>query len=229
MASTVTELLRRRFGGKRDEGYIKNGLVFYLDGINKGTADPDKWVDLVGGLIFSNDGAVNGTNCWQFNNTSSTYYVLKNTDTLSFSIDTHTIEVCFNSNKNDGLIFAPRGVSQISFGFYSYYSGNSITWSSMTSIHTWYSATKCIGAHTISVSKTNALKDYSTALSKDVQDYWRATNYNYNGIGGRSTNATYQFNGKIYAIRIYNRQLSIDEMAHNQKVDNERFNLGLNI
>ena len=32
---------------------------------------------------------------------------------------------------------------------------------------------------------------------------------------------------KIYAIRIYNRLLTLDEMKHNQMVDNKRFNLGL--
>lgn len=36
-------------------------------------------------------------------------------------------------------------------------------------------------------------------------------------------------NGSIYAIRIYNRQLSDREILINQKIDNARFGLGLDI
>ena len=37
------------------------------------------------------------------------------------------------------------------------------------------------------------------------------------------------FTGSIYAIRIYNHQLSDREILINQKIDNARFELGLNI
>ena len=36
-------------------------------------------------------------------------------------------------------------------------------------------------------------------------------------------------NGRIYAIRYYNRRLTDDEIIYNQRVDNVRFNLGLTL
>ena len=38
-----------------------------------------------------------------------------------------------------------------------------------------------------------------------------------------------KFKGVIYSVRVYNKRLTVDEMKHNQHVDNLRFNLGLNI
>lgn len=35
--------------------------------------------------------------------------------------------------------------------------------------------------------------------------------------------------GEIYCIRMYNRTLTDNEILHNQRIDNRRFNLGLNI
>lgn len=51
---------------------------------------------------------------------------------------------------------------------------------------------------------------------------------NYEGyyVGG-ANNRT--FNGNICAIRIYNRRLTDDEILYNQRVDNLRFNLGLDL
>lgn len=37
------------------------------------------------------------------------------------------------------------------------------------------------------------------------------------------------FNGQIYAIRYYSRILSDDETRYNQRIDNVRFNLGLDL
>ena len=49
-------------------------------------------------------------------------------------------------------------------------------------------------------------------------------------IGGRAGSASHYYaNAKIYSIRIYSKKLTEAEMLNNQKVDNARFNLGLNI
>lgn len=44
-------------GHPDEEDYIKDGLVFWLDGIDKG-GEEGKWVDLVGGVEFTPDAAV---------------------------------------------------------------------------------------------------------------------------------------------------------------------------
>ena len=48
------------------------------------------------------------------------------------------------------------------------------------------------------------------------------------GGSGRGASDIYDvFNGQIYSIRIYNRQLTEAEVLNNQRIDNTRFNLGL--
>lgn len=52
----------------------------------------------------------------------------------------------------------------------------------------------------------------------------------YTTIGARDESSELRnrfFAGTIYAIRIYDRYLTADEMIANQKIDNERYNLGL--
>ena len=207
-----------------EDGYIQDGLIFHLDGINKGTTDPTKWVDLVGGVLFTNNGAINEATYWQFNNTTSTYLGLRNDDELLFPYLTHTIEVCFEKEKENGLIFITKTADNIAFGM----EGNNIVWLNGSLKNIWDGVNARLGIHTISVSQNIALQDLIHNLTKGTKmDAWSLPSFN--GIGYRSNNANFQFKGKIYAIRIYNRLLTEDEMRHNQLVDNERFQLGLTI
>ena len=106
-------------------GYIKNGLVFHLDGIDKGTTDTTKWVDLVGGIVFTEQ---SGVSTWQ-----DTYMEFNRDrwykgDVLpNFPFSTHTIEVCGNfrqdwqgyllmGNKMIGLGRDVNGVVFVGFG-----------------------------------------------------------------------------------------------------------------
>ena len=47
--------------------------------------------------------------------------------------------------------------------------------------------------------------------------------------GSGYTNPTNIFSGSIYAVRIYNRVLTADEVLHNQYVDDQLYELGLNL
>ena len=51
--------------------------------------------------------------------------------------------------------------------------------------------------------------------------------YYYNKAGGNSY--TYKFEGKIYAVRMYNRQLTAEEMRTNALNDIQRFNLNITL
>lgn len=218
------EMRRKMMGASVGEEYITDGLVFHLDGINKGTTDPTKWVDLVGGVIFTNDGAINEATYWQFDNTMSTFYGLRNDDELSFPFSTHTIEVCIDKAKASGVVFVSKTRDNIAFGM----DGNNIVWTMSTRRNIWFAANTSLGVHTFSISSEIALQDARYNLTKNSNtDAWNLSAFN--GIGYRSNNANFQFNGKIFAIRIYNRLLTEDEMRHNQRVDNERFDLGLDI
>lgn len=205
--------------------YIKNGLIFQLDGIHKGTT-ANAWTDLIGGYIFTNSGATSEENNWNISNTTSTGNGLKNTDTLPFGTDsylTHTIEVVYYTPDTRGMVvFIPKSSNTIIFG----YANNRYYLRSTTSDYVYDSTTSFStqGLHTVSLNTNGGIRDLSLSLKKSTtQDYY--SNGTYNGIGCRSNNNTYSFNGKIYAIRVYNRLLTTAEMMHNQKEDIKRFNL----
>ena len=67
----------------------------------------------------------------------------------------------------------------------------------------------------------------SVSTSSTTSKFGTIPTYNCIGYSDAATN--WSFKGKIYSIRIYNRQLSAAEMVYNQKIDNKRFNLGLEI
>lgn len=200
-----------------DGGYISDGLVFQLDGIQKGH-NANAWTDLVGDHVFTNNGCTAIDKGWQISNTTSTYNSLRNTDTLSFPQTTYTIEVCFYSTKATGLVFAPMGANNISFGMVA---DKRIIWNNSSTAEWTISSGTFIGKNYFSVNSVRALYNVETQMTKGNNNNWITGTYN--GIGARSNNATYSFNGIIYAIRIYNRQLSYDEMKHNQQVDTKRF------
>ena len=201
--------------------YIENGLVFHLDGIDKGST-ANAWTDLIGGHVFTNNGCTALENCWQITNTTSTYNSLRNTDTLSFPQTTHTIEVCYDSTKTVGLMFIPKDANNIAMGIVAQ---QRYIWNTTTTTEWHLPSGSVIGPHTISCNTQLGLFDKTLRMTNIGSNSWNRGTYN--GIGARSNNATYSFNGKIYAIRIYNRLLSADEMRHNQMIDNKRFNLGL--
>ena len=69
------------------------------------------------------------------------------------------------------------------------------------------------------------LMDTNVALNRITGTNYFQPSSNYNGIGADSATGNYSFQGKIYAIRVYNRLLTTDEMIHNQQMDIARFRL----
>lgn len=222
MASTVTELLRRRFmKGKKDDDYIKDGLVFHLDGINRGTTDPTKWVDLVGGVEFS------GADGWGDN-----YRICSPTTTMTTTnmsepnIRNCTVEFVFYTESNAGnqRLWVPRNSispqePNPSFGKYNtnYLLTNSVLYKISVPITSMPLAHN----HCISFDTTKTIVDGGIVNTGTVDFYYG------NRDGATSTIAGLK--GKLFAIRFYNRILTNDEIVHNQRIDNERFNLGLTI
>ena len=208
-----------------DGGYIRDGLVFQLDGIQKGP-NTNAWTDLVGGHVFTNNGCTAIDKGWQITNTTSTYNSLRNTDTLPFasgSYSTHTIEVVFNTFATRAqILFLPKTADSILFCIGS----NKFFYLRPTTSQKLYSTPSQSAisgnTHTVSLNINGGIIDTTTTLSQvSNTDYFGVGTYN--GIGARSNNANYSFTGNIYAIRIYNRHLTIDEMRHNQQVDVKRF------
>lgn len=228
--------------------YVQNGLVFHLDGINKGNS-ADAWTDLIGGVDFPNHGAVALENGWQFNGNGYLGYANDSTKSLDFIAGNCTVEVAFYDDAlNQSVGTAHASLNLFYFGAssakgtndtncvyishcYSYderyingmYIGNTT--------NVWADPlVDVIAPHTLSINKERAF-DNEQALSSLGKNHWDSIR------GGRtigakqhpSTGLGNYVKGKIFAIRIYNRSLSEAEMRQNQRVDNARFNLGLTI
>lgn len=197
--------------------YIRNGLVMMFDGLNKGATE-NAWTDLISQKVFNKSGSPTSNNdSW----TMSSSKYLSNTDTLSFPAASCTIEVCYDlDTSTSGTIFSPMGNNNIALKIVN---TSEVIWS--TSSCNVYSTqtTQLSGIHTMSVNSSRAMIDLNHQLLQTASTNSVSPGTT-NGIGGSSTNSN-PFNGKIFAIRIYNRILSIEEMYHNQLEDTKRYNL----
>lgn len=207
-------------GGGDDNDYIQNGLVFHLDGIDKGTTDTTKWVDLVGGVVFTEQ---NGTAIHQTDHIAFSGSVwMKGDKTDSFGLSTHTIEMAAYLGQSywQGIILYGNG----KVGFFQN-AGHEINVGANPgyNLGTYNSGEILLSAAGPSyVSNGVAHSDAPSAIRRITASLPVIGSLN-------ASSLSYGFYGKIYSIRIYSRYISASEMLHNQKIDNERFNLGLTL
>lgn len=211
-------LRRRQLMAMQTEDYIRDGLVLWLDAIDRGGVT-GSWVDIIGGHIFQ--GVNNPTFGPDYVATSQSDggYLINETFPV-YSSDEATIEVAISDHTDSTqIIFMPKSsAGGIAFGLYN---NTGIIW---CSDHR-NSIAMATGVKTASIRYSLAIVNGQSATLSDGNVWSGGSSYNH--IGRRSSGNTYT--GKIHAIRIYNRRLSESEMLHNQKLDNKRFNLGLNI
>lgn len=200
--------------------YVQDGLFMWLDGIDKGP-DNTAWVDKVNGYSFANNGAVFNSDHIYLNGSSYLAGAVIPTFPLTAN---GTIEVVYENEGGYGVIIMPPSGTggQICFGIIS---GYGLMWSSGYN-RPKYSDAPAKGSVSISLAR---------AIGNGVALTQNGTSYLSNGsskpayIGKRDYGAGNLFTGKIYCIRIYNRQLTQDEVLKNLKIDNDRFNLGLTL
>ena len=196
------------------DAYVQDGLVFQLDGIDKGNVE-GAWVDRKAGKQFTLNNCIVNSDNIQFNGTDSkaVYNQLLNFGT------TTTVEVVFIKEKNPGTIISSGTkveliALQLTSGYkYRYFSGNQKTgmvFPDPTTIHTLSIPTS--GRPILDqIAQPKTSKDFYTESDTDTNTY----------VGGGPSYSK----GKIYSIRIYNRNLTQTEMLKNQMIDIERFNI----
>lgn len=202
-------------------GYIKKGKIFHLDGIDKGET-ANAWTDLVGGLVFNNVGSVSATsteNAWYFpgNNDVNMMYG----GHLSAN-NNYTIEACFNNENSSACLFISN-TNTANFPLFYFDTRYKLLF---LQLNKTYDIIPSVNqAHCVSVNLDIGVHN-GVQAAESSSTYWASDGNSY--VGRRSrTNAFYK--GYIYSIRIYDRRLTESEIINNQRVDNERFNLGLNI
>ena len=196
------------------DAYVQDGLVFQLDGIDKGNVE-GAWVDRKAGKQFTLNNCIVNSDNIQFNGTDSkaVYNQL-----LDFGTTT-TVEVVFTREKVFGTIISSGTkveliALQLTSGYkYRYFSGNQKTgmvFPDPTTIHTLSIPTS--GRPVLDqIAQPKTSKDFYTESDTDTNTY----------VGGGPSYSK----GKIYSIRIYNRNLTQAEMLKNQMIDIERFNI----
>lgn len=218
---------------KPQETYITNGLVLWLDGINRGGIS-GKWKNLVGDHIVTMTGLYTElSDGIEFPATSTPYgYGEFDSSTgIEINYDAGTIEVCIESasgeagtgrptltilnDKMGGSIANNLSTGAVAMRWYPH-SGNMSSWafSDVNSAKLTASGNSDRGiCNGISGSSAS-----TTSWGKSGGKYMFASR----GTGN-------PFKGIYHCLRVYNRKLTEEEILHNQHIDNVRFNLGLNI
>lgn len=207
-------------------GYVRSGLVFHLDGINKGT-NPDVWTDLIGGKDF-----VKVSSNTIFGE-KSVLGAVKSEGFVNVLGKDGTIEVCYKNTTSIGTgasLFWQKDDSVINAVYNktsSFPSAVVICYNPVLDPATpgaifanTYLDTglRNPGAHTISLSKLMGFHNFS-AMNKTTP---RALTLS----GTANTSAYVGYNGiETYSVRIYNRHLTANEILNNQRTDAKRFQL----
>ena len=218
-----TLLNRRRYMGDNqyDEfGYIKDGKIFHLDGIDKGATD-GTWVDLIGGKVFTSTSSTIEpvSNGFHFSRKNDTFVGMINANSIVGNANWTMECACVADNaQRYASIFTSsyRGYGMALDGSYRFVNGN----------YAWTTSNIKNGPVVLALGENIGVENGTQLTTK------------WGGIGQMSTsgfnvgtcqNRNHNFYGIIHSIRIYNRVLTFDEIIHNQQIDNERFNLGLTI
>lgn len=216
-------------GDSGADRYIQNGLLFQLDGLDKGN-DPTVWKDRKGMATFPfNEHFVSANVGGVLKGTGESVCLEDYSGMVPFPFNDSTFEIVFIPDENNSysvsIVFcAPNGSSYnqqtrdgVRLGFYKNYflTGNY--------------ALERFGFRTdssfrVSSSIAGAALYNGTVATKDINDAFYGTRNNF--VLGQIKDSS---SGQLLAVRCYNRQLTYEEMLFNQKIDNERFNLGLSI
>lgn len=194
--------------------YVQDGLVFQMDRAYECTAA--KWKDFIGGVEFNGSGVTLDSDNVPYFNGSAQYIKASGSN---HSAATHTIEIIFKPNSIGYThIYSEGGQGEL---VASYLGNGNFTGSMGSSPIKW--AQPSLGTGLYAVSSAGSARAYANKVGLSAGtfgDYWSSGGTC--RIGARAGGGN-NFNGKIYAIRIYNRLLTEQEILANQDIDLKRF------
>lgn len=212
--------------------YVADGLVFWLDGISKGT-DNTKWVDIAGNKEITLTNCTFTENAVDFS-ASGAYGLLDGVSTGVLPAE-GTIEACLSGSQTlPSAGFCLLRGENTAIRFYFAGASHRVEMNENSSATSWNGIpTSGFSKLTASMNEDRAFFNGET-LAATTGRTWMSSITSpciiIGGSGGISNPASGgHFNGLLYAIRIYNRKLSEAEIMQNQIADNARFGLGLQI
>ena len=222
--------------GESTWDYVQDGLIACWDGAeNAGRLNHDPtaavWRDVIGGKEFSLFGVTVEADRMIFDGTSSSYGALSAEESAAtFDIArSGTLEIVYAadhalSSTVNYVLLQSTGTSGIAVGVNKgpkILTGNA----SGSPIFTFDSGTATnFVAVRYSNGKAQNLIANGTTAAKNSTSNWGNTGAG-TTIGNRNSYAN-GFPGAIYCVRLYNRQLTDDEIAANQLIDASRFHEG---
>ena len=201
--------------------YGSDGLAFCLDGQVKGDT-AGAWTDCMGGRIYTNYGATEITKGWNFGGSAK----MVHTGGVIYPGATSTIEFVVRRTRVQAeIIFAAGGASNDDSLWMVYRGGTQMHFRNNGNYY-GYTDLQQTGYRTTSLNVNYGVDNFIDLQSNNIVGGAIGTTAD-SVIASRNTGSTLYFNGDIMAIRIYNRLLTKEEMLAHQRLDNERFNLGL--
>ena len=218
--------------------YVQDGLIAMWDGIenaNYGVHNNEikYWKDLVRNIecpySISTETPNWHENCWESIANNDAKYFIASIPELT-STAGHTVEILSLKHTNArGTIFGSYSISNsnnCNFEYYpdnryrAYYNGSpdmSYSGKFQLSTITYYAATRYNDNYIIYDNNGNIVSSKTTTYRQLKESVMH--------IGSDGRTGLMCFNGKIYAIRVYNRQLTPEEIQHNYNIDRLRFGL----
>ena len=217
-------VMRRRemvqTGGTED--YVRDGLIFFLDGLNRGGVT-GQWKDIIGNNIFTLTSAcVEEDNCVNFS--ASGAYGTHSGVITTTSYTYNTIECAFSGWTSSAFLFSQpysnstKRISLVTGGRSTYI--NCAIVADGTQRPRWNAL---YDTKLLSLSNTTGVANL-TEISQGSNDSWYYLSGSTVYLAIRNGSAS-KYSGKIYGLRIYNRQLTADEMKQNQRVDMRRYGI----
>ena len=216
--------------------YVQDGLVACWDGIENGGANTHNpsatvWKDLVGGYEFTLTGVTVEDDRMTFAGSTSSYGTLSATDTTSTFVAAKngTMEIVYVCRSTSlQVLLQSTAESGLAFGLYN--ASSIITHSASSEDRKpLISFTSGTTTNSVSVRFTSGAPASAIANGESRtlsgSNYWGSPDAAMTFIGKRASDAL-AFPGSIYCIRLYNRQLSNDEIAANHALDVKRFREG---
>ncbi len=216
--------------GETASRYVQDGLLACWDGVeNAGVGVHDSaattWVDLVGGRAFTLNNVTVADDRMVFAGTQQSYGTMGSTDTAAtFEKATKgTLEVVYASDTGTGsqIIIQSSTTSGVMLSIWDTTKIIASIASAPIFTYTSGTATNSVSVRYASAKPTAAYAG-GVALSSPSNNYW-GSEAGKTTIGTRNSRANNPFKGSIYCVRLYNRQLTEDEVRANYAVDVHRF------
>ena len=224
-------------------GYVTKGLIACWDAVDNGgdgVHDPyaTTWKDLVGGLEFQLTGTTWGERHLYFAGAKKAYGMMSGDAALAIFARTaespdRTVELVFqyDESNTDGLVLQAQTASNIAIGrWYTgggqrtmYTNGSGPTESTMPGTE-FYTISASYRNGALQVGNTYQ-QNVAVPLSKG-KNYWETSTETDIALGrGANSLISYSFKGRIYGVRVYDRQLTEAEVTQNYNADQNRYYL----